>query len=88
MKSHTIVIIKIMLIWYLLIVSAGFLTTSTIAYYDDQKSGNGSMTIGTWESKKSERQKEKTDKETKKAKENSEEKKIQTENAAEDTTDE
>ncbi len=47
-----------MFIWYLLIVSAGFLTTSTVAYYSDQKQANGSLTIGTWESEESEHQKE------------------------------
>ncbi len=45
-----------MLIWYLLIVSIGFLTTSTVAYYSDDKHTNGRMIIGTWESKESEKQ--------------------------------
>ncbi|MCM3442544.1 hypothetical protein [Metabacillus halosaccharovorans] len=85
MKSyHTIVIIKIMFIWYLLIVSAGFLTTSTVAYYSDHKQGNGSMTIGAWESEDSEHQIE----ETEKAKEKVEEQEMQSESAAEHTTDE
>lgn len=73
-----------MFIWYLLIVSAGFLTTSTVAYYSDHKLGNGSMTIGTWESEDSEQQKERTEK----AKVNGEEQEMQSESAAEHTTDE
>ncbi len=47
-----------MLIWYLLIVSVGFLTTSTVAYYSDHKPASGSMTIGTWESEEKVHQKE------------------------------
>ncbi|WP_026562240.1 hypothetical protein [Bacillus sp. J37] len=86
MKSYqTIVIIKIMLIWYLLLVSAGLLTTSTGAYYSNQKEANGSMTIGTWES---EHEKEKMEKEIERAKEIGEEQEIQLESAAEHTTDE
>jgi len=89
LKSYqTIVIIKIMLIWYLLIVSAGLLTTSTVAYYSNQKQANGSMTIGTWESEESEQQVEKMEKEIERAKENGEEQEIQLESAAEHTTDE
>lgn len=73
-----------MLIWYLMIVSAGILTTSTVAYYSDHKQGNGSMTIGTWESEDSEHQKERTEK----AQINGEEQVMQSESAAEHTTDE
>ncbi len=80
MKSyHTKVIIKIMLIWYLLLVSAGFLSTSTVAYYSDQKQAHGSLTIGTWKSEESEQQKEETEKEIERAKENGEEQEIQSE---------
>lgn len=73
-----------MVIWYLLIVSAGFLTTNTVAYYSDHKQGNGSMTIGTWESEDSEHQKERNEK----AKVNGEEQEMQPESAAQHTTDE
>ncbi|WP_226528674.1 SipW-dependent-type signal peptide-containing protein [Metabacillus niabensis] len=72
-------IIKIMLIWYLLLVSAGFLSTSTVAYYSDQKQAHGSLTIGTWKSEESEQQKEETEKEIERAKENGEEQEIQSE---------
>ena len=86
MKSYhiTMVIIKVMLICYFLIVSAEILTTSTAAYYSDHKHANGSMTIGTWESADSEHQIE----ETEKAKEKVEEQEMQSESAAEHTTDE
>lgn len=88
MKSyHTIVIIKLMFIWYLMIVSAGILTTSTVAYYSDQRQANGSLTIGTWESEESEHQKEETEKEIERAKENGKEQEIQSE-SGKHTTDE
>ncbi|WP_226671171.1 hypothetical protein [Metabacillus litoralis] len=57
-KSSTIyfLLIKSLFICYVLIITTGFLTSNTDAYYSDDKSMNGSMTIGTWSNEESERQ--------------------------------
>jgi YqxM protein len=49
----TTFILKMVAIWYLLIVSVGLLTTNTVAYYSDKRETNGSVTIGTWEDEES-----------------------------------
>ncbi|TXC85777.1 hypothetical protein FS935_19950 [Metabacillus litoralis] len=43
-----ILIINSLFICYVVILTAGFLTSNTVAYYSDHKSANGSMTIGIW----------------------------------------
>ena len=48
-NSTTRIIVKMVAIWYLLIVSIGLLSANTVAYYSDNRETNGSVTIGSWE---------------------------------------
>src|SRR5690625_3091833 len=49
-NKRFIFVLKLALIWYLCIFSAGYLTSQTAAYFTDQKQINGVITTGTWES--------------------------------------
>lgn len=49
-NKRFIFVLKLALIWYLCIFSAGYLTSQTGAVFTDQKQINGVITAGTWES--------------------------------------
>jgi YqxM protein len=49
-KRSLLIGAKIAVILYLLILSAGYLTSNTTAYYREYQQMNGSMTIGSWKS--------------------------------------
>ena len=53
-NKRFIFVLKLVLIWYLCIFSAGYLTSQTAATFTDKKQINGVFTAGTWESNETE----------------------------------